>query len=434
MRNKINTKSLLIIFSISFSLFLVPVISRISAEDSLFAENNNLNVILLIGDGMGFEHVQIAEWVELGTSGSFDFRNLTSSASMTTYSADNAVTDSAASATAMACGIKTDNGYLGVDTNTDPVQNIIEIAQNMNKSTGLISTTSGTHATPAGFYAHHTNRYDYDIIESQMINSGVDIILGGGESYFSGAQITELESKGYSIVYTRDELLSETSDKIIGLFGSGYMELERYRDYALTPSLAEMTQVALDSLSTDEEGFFLMVEGAQIDLEAHDWNTVNVVLETIAFAEAVTVALEFAASRNDTIVIITADHETGGLVINGESLNSTLPAEKATEEEKRALRIDRTNMLSVTWTDTYHTADNVPFYALGDFFISMEGGSIIDNTDIFDMMTDYYNELPYTIPEFTQMLFFSLIPLVSFIAFIVTLRDKNRIKISQLSR
>ena len=423
MRRIINTKSLLFIFSITLSLVLVPAVSKISTADNFLADNNNLNVILLIGDGMGFEHVQIAEWVELGTSGSFDFRNLTAFASMTTYSADDAVTDSAASATAIACGIKTDNGYLGVDPATNPVQNIVEVAQSMNKSTGLISTATVVHATPAGFYAHHTSRYDYTTIAQQMIDSGVDIILGGGEQYFTD-KIDDLVSQGYSMVYNRDELLDETSNKIVGLFDSSYMDLERTRNYTLTPSITEMTQSALAKLSTNENGFFLMVEGAQIDLEAHDHNTVNVVLETIAFTEAVTAALAFAEGRDDTIVIVTADHETGGLVIQDENLNSTLPAEKATEEEKRALRVARADMLTVAWTSTYHTADNVPFYAYGDFFTSMENGSIIDNTDVFDIMTAYYNEQPYTIPEFAQTIL-GLIPLVGFFAIIIIRRKKE---------
>ena len=426
MRTKFQSKTIIVLISVVSSLILVPSVITVSS-DSIFAESNNLNIILLIGDGMGFEHVQMAEWVEYGTSGSFDFRNLTASASMTTYSADSAVTDSAASGTAIACGIKTDNGYLGINPAGSPVENIVEISRTMNKSTGLISTAYVYHATPAAFYAHHDSRYDYDTLREQMIDSGVDLVFGGGSASFTPPEIAELESKGYAIIYNRDELINETSDKIIGLFGTSHVDLERYRDYDLTPSLAEMTQSALDVLSTDEDGFFLMVEGARIDLEAHEWRTTNVILETIAFAEAVTVALDFAESRNDTIVIVTADHETGGLVIQGESLNTTLPAEKVTEAEKRALRIERSEMISVAWTDTYHTADRVPFYAYGDFFITMESGSIIDNTDIFDIMTAYYNDLPYTIPEFSYTILLGIIPLTSvFIIYLFKKKDLLR--------
>ena len=426
MKIKTKPETALLVAIIVLSLIFVPSMSKSAVAYSLDAADDNLNVILLIGDGMGFEHVQMAEWVEYGTLGSFDFRNLTTSASMTTYSADEEITDSAASGTAIACGVKTNNGYLGVDPATNPLQSIVEIAQIMNKSTGLISTTSATHATPAAFYAHHTSRYDYAVIESQMINSGVDILMGGGTSYFDPSQISELEGKGYSLVYNRTELLSEASDKIVGLFGYGYMDIERTRDYDVVPSLAEMTQVALDKLSTDEDGFFLMVEGAQIDLEAHDNDKLDVILETIAFSEAVTLALDFAKGRNDTIVIITADHETGGLTVLGESLNSTLPAEKATEEEKRALRIERADMITVSWSSTYHTADRVPFYAYGEFFNESVTSPIIDNTDIFYIMQNFYNDMPYTITEFSKIMLIGLIPVISGIA-LITLRKRLKL-------
>ncbi|MHA1197939.1 MAG: alkaline phosphatase [Candidatus Heimdallarchaeaceae archaeon] len=423
MKTKFYSKTILLFSSIILSLVLVPSITQLSADTVINASNDNLNVILMIGDGMGFEHLQISEWVEHGTSGSFDFRNLTVSTSVTTYSADSTITDSAAAATAMSCGIKTDNGFLGLTPGLVSVENIVEFAQSLNKSTGLVSTVTATHGTPAAFYAHHTNRYEYDILEAQMIESGVDILMGGGSSYLDASQITELESKGYTILYNRNDLLDTTSNKLVGLFGTGYMELERLRNYTLTPSLAEMTGKAIDTLSANEDGFFLMVEPGQIDLEAHDEETANVVLETIAFADAIRVALDFAESRTDTIVIITADHETGGLVINGETLNSTLPAEKATEEEKRALRIARAGMISVSWTETYHTADNVPFYAYGDFFITMENGTVIDNTDIFDIMINYYDGLPIIISEYHFELLFALIPLVS--VFMLFIRKKK---------
>ena len=420
-----QSKSFLILLSVLLSFLIIPNSSYIYADPSVYTDLDNLNVILLIGDGMGYEHVKMAQWVEIGKEVMLDFQNLTVTLNVTTRSADDSVTDSAAAATAIACGIKTNNGVLGLDPSLQPVENIINIAQNLNKPTGLISTAYATHATPAGFYAHVSGRYDAELIESQMIDSGVDILMGGGASYFSASQLSSLEANGYSIVYNRDELLNESSSKICGFFGNTYMELEASRNYSLTPSLSEMTAKAIDVLSVAEDGFFLMVEGAQIDLEAHDGNTINVVLETIAFFEAVTVALEYAKSTENTIVIVTADHETGGLIIKGDTLNTTLPAEKATEEEKRALRIARANMLTVDWTSTYHTGVNVPLYGYGNLFESLENGSVIDNTDIFSIMKAYMTKTPLIISEFPEFALFVIITAFGIIIYL-HLNRKNK--------
>lgn len=418
----ISKKTTALLFS---TLMLVNFLAVNTIDTSSANSYNSINIILMIGDGMGYEHVKLARWVELGKNDSFDMENLNLTLNVTTFSADSAITDSAASATAMASGQKTNNGMLGQNPSGIDLVSITDIAMGLSKSTGLISTKTTTDATPAAFYAHTESRYNYDTIEAQIIDSNIDILLGGGANYYSSAQLAAIESNGYALVYNRSQMLSESSNKIFGLFGNNYMEVERLRDYTLTPSLAEMTTKAINILASDPDGFFLMVEGAQIDLEAHDNDPIDVALETIAFIEAVDVVLDYASTHSNTIVIITADHETGGLTVTGDTLNNTLPSERATEAEKRALRIARANNITTTWSSTDHTAANVPLYGHGTYLTALNNNTIIDNTEIFQIMDDYINELPLIIPEFSNYIALALIPLFSFITLLFYKKKKK---------
>ena len=345
----------------------------------------------MIGDGMGYEHVELARLVEVGEYGSLKMQDSDWNTSVSTHSANAAVTDSAAAGTAIATGIKTNNGYVAKSTSLVNLETILEFAQTRNKSTGVISTCRLVDATPACFMTHTDNRNNFDEIARQIVEeASVDVLLGGGLDYFDSSRISAMITNGYSVVYNRTELASITSGRVFGLFADIHMDYEYDRDYSLQPSIAEMTNKSIELLSQDSDGFFLMVEGGRIDLAAHAEDKVRNALDTIAFDNAVDIALDYVENHNNTILIVTADHETEGLVVLSHNLNSELPGDLVSETDRRTLRADRVNNITVDWTASYHTDWPVPLYATGDVFSNLTEDILIDNTDIYNMMKDFY--------------------------------------------
>lgn len=232
------------------------------------------------------------------------------------------VPDSAATATAMASGVKTYNGAIGVDLDKKPVKTVLEQAKENGLSTGLISTSRVNHATPAAYAAHDEYRKNYDAIADdyydELINGEhkVDVILGGGDKYFERDDrnlAKEFQNDGFSYVKTRDALLADTNDQVLGLFGKDLPKvIDRTEE---VPSLVEMTQAALDRLSKDKDGFFLVVEASQIDWAGHDNDIVSAMSEMQEYADTFELAVNFAKENGETQVIATADHSTGGLSI-----------------------------------------------------------------------------------------------------------------------
>jgi alkaline phosphatase len=386
---------------ISSALLPVGISNKISSNERLLFENpsskpqiiynkDNKTIILMIGDGMGYEHLKLAKWVEIGKDNCFSFEQVPIIDNVTTYSADNSVTDSAAAATAIATGYKTNNGYLSILPSLSSVKTILEIAQEKGKSSGIVSTTEVTHATPAAFMTHLTSRYETSEIARQIVEeSGVDIIMGGGKAYFNSQQINQMQINGYQIVENKTELQNISSGKIFGLFANNHLPYEIDRDYALIPSLANMTDKAIELLSKDPDGFFLMVEGGKIDHAGHANNKTNVALETIEFCYTVEEAISYVKNTKNSLLIVTADHETGGLLILGDTLNSTLPSQSNTPEENEFLRTKRSENVSISWSTTSHTNKDVPFYAYGIDDKSVKNFTVIDNTDIFDIMKSF---------------------------------------------
>ena len=238
-------------------------------------------------------------------------------------------------------GVKTNLGVIGQDatavnkkTDGMRVVSIAELAKAAGKATGAVTTTRITHATPAGLYAHVNDRDNETLISTQLLASGTDVALGGGYLYFINATvkdpwgskgkrtdgrnlITEFQSAGYTVVNNSTGLAgvkAREGTKVLGLFSSSHMEYDRARS-ANEPGLAAMTGKALDILSKDRDGFFLMVEGGRIDHAGHARDYANTTGDTLAFDEAVQTALDFAGKKRDTLVIVTADHETGGLTL-----------------------------------------------------------------------------------------------------------------------
>lgn len=292
---------------------LILIVSLL-ASATLFAAPHPKFVFLFIGDGMSTPQRMIAEEFSRAIgNGSLAMNNLPAQATTRTCSADSLVTDSAAAATAIACGEKTNNHFSGVDPNGKPVYSCAVSAQKAGKKVGILTTVTLTHATPAGFYAHRRDRGNVNGIAEDLANSGFDLFAGGGLAT-GDDKWNYAASKGYKLVTTKDEFLNLKP-------GSGKI-LTRFRNDALpdsidsdgsTPSLAEMVRQAIKLLYNDK-GFFMMAEGGRIDWAGHANDAATNLRETLAFDEAIKVALSFQRKHpEETLIIVTGDHETGGL-------------------------------------------------------------------------------------------------------------------------
>ena len=324
------------------------------------------NVILFIGDGMGFEHVKAAGMYLHGQPGTLFFETLPYQAEMITLAAGGGITDSAAAATAMATGTKVRNGVISmaIPGPGGELLTALEIAEARSKRTGLVTTTNITDATPAAFAAHEPSRRYYSAIAAEYLQqTRPDVLFGGGGN---GLSPQDADEAGYAVITTADELAAldtETETMVSGQFGSGPMPFE-LDGLGELPHLSQMTAAALDILDGDPDGLFLMVEGGRIDHASHSNNIERAVLETIEFDRAVQAAADWAAGRDDTLIIVTADHECGGLTVLENNGAGQMP--------------------TVSWSTHGHTAANVPVYAWGPRAELIVG--VIDNTDLFDVM------------------------------------------------
>ncbi len=284
-------------------------------------------IILLIGDGMGRGHIQSASYVATGTPEGLNMHSLPMQGTVTT-SSPSGITDSAASATAMASGHFTFNGRVGIDLDGLPVQNLVELAKSYGLATGIVTTTRLSHATPACFTAHVNSRGQYQDIALQMAQLRPNVMLGGGLTDFvtraDGLNlVNELRELDYQVVSTANELQAVSADHerpLLGLFADGHLPYFIGREANpedATPTLSAMALAALARLDKDPEGFFLMIEGGRIDHASHS-NLVNeAVGETLAFDRMIGEVVKWAGERDDVTILVTADHETGGLHVNG---------------------------------------------------------------------------------------------------------------------
>ena len=319
------------------------------------------NVILIIGDGMGLAHIYSAMTLYDGT---MNLEKAKKIGFVKTHSSDNYSTDSAAAGTAMATGTKTRNGMIGLAPDTTMLENLTEYLHKHGLVTGVVSSSSVTHATPASFASHNINRNNYYEIASDFVETQPDVFIGGGRKYFDSRQdgrdlIKELRKKRYDVVFELEDLLEVNSTKLAGLLAPDHLPTisEGRGDM-----LAYGTLKAIETLSKDRDGFFLMVEGSQIDWAAHDHNTRYVIEETIDLDRTLGVALDYARRLGETLVLVTADHETGGM---------TLPTG---DFEKGSLTAD--------YSVGGHTGIAVPIFAFGpgsDLFTGF-----MDNTEIHE--------------------------------------------------
>lgn len=293
------------------------------------ASSTPKNVIFMIGDGMGpsyntaYRYMQDKSTTKEMDKVSFDSYLLGAQRTIADDDHQN-ITDSASAATAMSAGVKTYNNAIAVDKNKKEVKTVLEQAKTVGKSTGLVATSEVTHATPAAFGAHDESRKNMAAIADdyfdEMIgkNHKVDVILGGGKDYFKREDrnlIKEFKNDGYKVISNKKGLLkakSNSKDKqLLGLFSPGGMPKMIDRD-ANMPSLKDMTSTALKKLSTNKKGFFLMVEGSQIDWAGHANDITGAMSEMRDFDLAFQEAINFAKTDCNTLVIATADHSTGG--------------------------------------------------------------------------------------------------------------------------
>jgi alkaline phosphatase len=279
------------------------------------------NIILFIGDGMGTAQVYAGMTV---SNIPLILESFPYTGYSKTNSSDNYVTDSAAGGTALACGIKTKNGMIGVSPDSTVAESVVEIAHRNGLATGILSTSSVTHATPASFIAHNSGRGNYEDIAKDFLSGTADVIIGGGEDHFrkrkDGADLTaKMKEMGYDVVFSLDDLKKSQSGRLVGLLAKEHMPRVSEGRQGILP---QMVKKAIEVLSKDKDGFFLMVEGSMIDWGAHAKDLNYTVEEVIDLDQAVAVAKEFAEKDGKTLILVTADHETGGLTLPAGDLKS----------------------------------------------------------------------------------------------------------------
>jgi alkaline phosphatase len=229
-----------------------------------------------------------------------------------THSADANITDSAAAGTALATGFKTKNGMIGVTPDNKARKTILEAAKEAGKKVGIVTTTTISHATPASFTSHVSSRSKEQDIAKQQLELKPNVMLGGGLRFFESL-FDDAKSAGYDVVLNSEELIKSSNDYVLGVFTSSHMNYDIDRE-ASEPSIALMVRKAIDLLNNDK-GFFLIVEGGRIDHAAHSNDPIGTIYDLFAFEKAVKEAYDFARRRKDTLVVVTSDHETGGLVL-----------------------------------------------------------------------------------------------------------------------
>ena len=324
------------------------------------------NIILMIGDGMSLS-IMYTAWV--ANHGHLNIDNCRYVGLSKTYSANKLITDSGAGATAFATGYKTNNHSVGVDAAGHAHPSILEIAKGHNLSTGLIATCNILDATPSAFIAKTNDRDKWDEIAQQYTSSNVDFVFGGGRKFFKngkdGKDLTkELAHKGYHLPITMQELQKVKEGKVFALMTDDNLPAPAERGDELSGAAMK----AIELLSQNENGFFLMIEGSMIDDRAHENNLELVIDETLDFDHAIGDVLKWASDNGETLVIITADHETGGLTLLDGDISS--------------------GRVECSFSTEGHSGVMVPVYSFGPGAENYSG--IFENTDLYNKMIRAY--------------------------------------------
>ncbi|WP_298130343.1 alkaline phosphatase [Micropruina sp.] len=388
---------------------------RISAPDvvpaKVSAGKRARNVIFIQGDGMGIAHRELIRLALKGQGGELTMNKMQYTGLVHTESADKkeAVTDSAAAATAYATGVRSYNGAIGVDSDGKPVTSLLERARAAGKSTGVVTTSQVTDASPGAFSAHVANRSDQSEIARQIIEqTRVDVVLGGGEDWWypagnpgawpdnppkdpteqskgtKGNLVDRAQQLGYKYVRNAAELKKVNRGKVLGLFANEEM-FEYHNEgegdlYDPSVRLPVMTKKAINILSRDRDGFFLFVEEEGIDEMAHHSNAKLMIKAGAELDRTVKIALDFAARTPGTLVLVVGDHETGGLAIENVDPNDE---NGSGEQSEDTIPIAHSDLKMVAdWTTGGHTGAATPVTASGPGAHRLSG--FIKNTDVHD--------------------------------------------------
>lgn len=369
------------------------------------AKARSAKVILFVGDGMGLAQREAARLAAYGPEGRLAMDQLDQISLITTYSANALTTDSAAGATAWSTGHKTNNKFLAVSPDSLPLRTILEYARDAGYGTGLVTTTTLTHATPAAFAAHVSDRGAEAQIAEQMLATRPQVMLGGGRIFWVPASypgskrtdgrdlLAEARTAGYEVVQNAAELAQldlHQPRQLLGLFADGNMSYRYDRQGEEEPELAAMTRAALEVLDHNERGFFLMVEGGRIDHACHDNDATRAIWETIAFDQAVGQGIQYAHFHKDTLVIVVADHETGGMSVGTACYEGFPQIPRQGAYPERGLRLD--SLLCIGWTTKGHSAIPVIAGALGPGSQRFRG--VKENTELFPIMMETLGLMP----------------------------------------
>lgn len=386
-------------FSLLTLVLLLPLLASAQQQKAKY-------VFYFIGDGMGFNHVSLAEYWLGYTQGGFDSRPLSFSQFpvlgwAVTHSESNLITDSAAAGTALSTGTKTKNGMLGTAPDSTALKSIAYKIHDAGYKVGISSTVGINHATPGAFYGHSASRSDYYSIASEIPSTGFEFFAGGGAIESNGEDGDEtsvyeaIEDSGYVIAEGMDDFADKKDEagKMMLLQENGRLKTEL--PYAIDRKDTDMTQADLVSASIDflydEDcpGFFIMSEGGKIDWASHGNDTKAVILETLSLSDAVAEAVEFYnAHPDETLIIVTADHETGGLTLSWEKgydllfdkLEEIHCSKDMVSEEEREHMNEISHEAHIGWTTGDHSGANVPVFAIGAGSTLFSGR--MDNTEI----------------------------------------------------
>lgn len=374
------SKTVALILVTLFSLLVVSCANKPSTTPTPSpkpVDKGVKNVILLIGDGMGKAHVKAGE---IYKGSKLNMQGMPYVTTVETKSASAEITDSSAAATAMASGVRTNNVFVGIDPNENPLETIVDIAKRHNMSTGIVTSEELYGGTPMGFSAHSNNRRDYlPVLTSAATSSNVDLFIG---ETMEDEYVDIFTENGYTEIANVDDISSSTQSKIIGNYNIK-AEAPSMSGESDSVALNRAVSEALDYLSKDEDGFFLMAEGAHIDHGGEEWDIEYVIRELMAFDDMVGTVLQWAKGKKDTVVLVTADHETGGL-----ELLNTLTKDNIFDKTLGG------NWVNVKFNVPGHSAEPVSCYYYGKGFSFKDYSSFgsadnITNTDIFNIMKDF---------------------------------------------
>lgn len=380
------------------SLTLIILVFVLSVFVGTASAEKPRNIIFLIGDGMGIAHITATRLFK----GELALERFKIMGLHMTHSSDSLVTDSAAAGTALATGHRTNTGMLGLCPDGNKLKNLFEYALEAGKKTGIVVTCTMPHATPAAFSSHvPSRRHTSTIAKQQVRDSGMSLIISGGMRYLlpksveGSRRIDELDllselKERMPVVKSFEDLMElEDTNKAAAIIDMGMLPRSYQRDY----DLGQLTAKGIEILNNYEDGFVIMVEGAQIDFAGHENNVDWIIHEMVDFDKAVKAALDFAEKDGDTLVVVTSDHETGGFTIP----EVKLPLEFARKSGKTIFVSDDgsepektdenyVKIVKPAFSTTEHSGEMVPVFAYGpgaEIF-----GGIQDITDVGQKLID----------------------------------------------